>query len=79
MVMPFCLKKVGTTYLHAMSMIFRDYLWKTMECYVDDIAIKRRDKNNHLHDLKTMFDLMRAHQLKMNPTKSFLKISSGKF
>ena len=26
-----------------------------------------------------MFDLMRAHQLKMNPTKSFLGMSSGKF
>ena len=26
-----------------------------------------------------MFDLMRAHQLKMNLTKSFLGVSSGKF
>jgi len=26
-----------------------------------------------------MFDIMRAHQLKMNPIKSFLGVSSGKF
>ena len=26
-----------------------------------------------------MFDIIRAHQLKMNPTKSFLEVSSGKF
>ena len=26
-----------------------------------------------------MFDIMRAHRLKMNPTKSFLGVSSGKF
>jgi len=26
-----------------------------------------------------MFDIMRAYQLKMNPTKSFLEVSSGKF
>jgi len=26
-----------------------------------------------------MFDLMRVHQLKMNLTKSFLGVSSGKF
>ena len=26
-----------------------------------------------------MFNIMRAHQLKMNPTKSFLGVSSGKF
>jgi len=50
-----------------------------VECYVDDIAIKNRDKNDHLRDLKTIFDIMRAYQLKMNPTKSFLGVSSGKF
>ena len=50
-----------------------------VECYVDDIAAKCCDKNDHLRDLKIMFDIMRAHQLKMNPTKSFLGVSSGKF
>ena len=50
-----------------------------VECYVDDIAVKSHDKNDHLHGLKIVFDIMRAHQLKMNPTKSFLGVSSGKF
>jgi len=79
MIMPFGLKNVGATYQHTMSTIFHDHLRKTVECYVDDIAIKSHDKNNHLHDLRTMFDLMQARQLKMNPTKSFLRVSSGKF
>ena len=70
-VMPFGLKNACATYQHAMNTIFRDHLWKTMECNVDDIAIKIRDKNSHLHDLRTMFDLMRVRQIKMNPTKSF--------
>ena len=78
-VMPFGLKKADATYQRAMSTIFRDHLRKTVECYVDDIAIKSRDKNNHLHDLRTMFDLMQAYQLKINPTNSFLRVSSGKF
>jgi len=26
-----------------------------------------------------VFNIMRAHQLKMNPTKSFLGVASGKF
>ena len=77
--MPFGLKNAGATYQRAMSMIFRDHLRKTVECYVDDIAVKSRDKNDHLRDLRTMFDIMQAHQLKMNPTKSFLGVSSGKF
>jgi len=78
-VMPFELKNAGATYQRAMSTIFRNHLRKTVECYVDDIAVKSRDKNDHLRDLKTMFDIMRAYQLKMNPTKSFLGVSSGKF
>ena len=77
--MPFGLKNVGATYQRAMSTIFHSHLWKTVECYVDDIAIKCRDNNDHLRDLKTVFDIMQAHQLKINPTKSFLGVSSGKF
>ena len=77
--MPFGLKNAGATYQRAMSIIFRYHLRKTVECYVDDIAVKSRDKDDYLHDLRTMFDIMRAHQLKMNPTKSFLGVSSGKF
>ena len=73
------MKNAGATYQRAISTIFRDHLRKTVECYVDDIAIKSRNKNDHLRDLRTMFDIMRAHQLKMNPTKSFSGVSSGMF
>jgi len=62
-----------------MNTIFRNHLQKMAECYVDDIAVKSRDKNDHLRDLKIMFDIMWAPQLKMNPTKSFLGVSSSKF
>jgi len=78
-VMPFGLKNAGAAYQRAMSTIFCDHLRKTVECYVDDIVIKSCDKNNHFHDLRMMFDLMRPHQLKMNLTKYFLGVSSGKF
>jgi len=75
---PFRLKNAGATYQRPMSIIFRDHLRKTVECYVNDIAVKNHDKNDHLHDLRTMFDIMRGHRLKMNPTKSFLGVLSGK-
>ena len=38
-----------------------------------------RAKGDHIAELKTVFDIMRAHQLKMNPTKFFLGVASGKF
>jgi len=39
---------------------------------MDDIAVKNHAKGDHIEDLKTVFDIMRAHQLNMNLTKSFL-------
>jgi len=78
-VMPFRLKNVGATYQRAMNVIFHEHTYKTMECYVDDIAVKSRAKGDNIADLKTVFDIMRVHQLKMNPTKSFLGVTSGKF
>ena len=57
----------------------RKHIYKTVEFYVDDIAVKSHAKDDHIVDLKTMFDIMRAHQLKMNPTKFFLRVASGKF
>src|SRR5436190_15599805 len=78
-VMPFGLKNAGATYQRAMDKIFFKLTRKTVECYVDDIAVKSRRKGDHLRDLREVFNLMRSHQLKMNPTKSFLGVSSGKF
>jgi len=62
-----------------MRTILRDHLRKTVECYVDDIYSQELPRSNYLDDLKTVFDIMWANQLKMNPTKSFLGVSSGKF
>lgn len=77
--MPFGLKNVRAIYQHTMSAIFFDYLCKTVECYVYDITSRSRSKEDHLHDLRPIFDIMQSHQLKVNPTKSFLGASSGKF
>src|SRR5436853_7930323 len=78
-VMSFGLKTAGATYQRAMDRIFHGLTRKTVECYVDDIAVKSRYKKDHLRDLKEVFELMRSHQLRMNPTKSFLGVASGKF
>jgi len=62
-----------------MNAIFHMHIRKTVECSVDDIIVKSRAKSDHIADLNTVFDIMRAHQLKMNPTKSFLRVTNGKF
>jgi len=60
-IMPFGLKNAGATYQRAMNAIFHEHMRKTVECYVDDIAVKSRTKGDHIADLKTVFKIMWAH------------------
>jgi len=61
-VMPFGLKNAGVTYQRVMNAIFHEHIRKTVECYVDDIAVKSCAKGDHIADLKIVFDIMRVHQ-----------------
>ena len=78
-VMPFGLKNAGATYQRAMMKIFQDMQHKTVECYVDDLAVKSKRKEDHLQDLREVFLRLRKHKLRMNPLKCFFGVSSGKF
>jgi len=59
-VMLFGLKNAGATYQRVLNAIFQKHIHKTVKSYVDDIAVKSRAKSNHIVDLKTVFDIMRA-------------------
>ncbi|GKV21559.1 hypothetical protein SLEP1_g31529 [Rubroshorea leprosula] len=78
-VMPFALKNAGATYQRAMQMIFSDMLHKLVECYVDDLVVKSKRRDEHLNDLKVVFERLRKYQLKMNPLKCAFGVSSRKF
>lgn len=43
------------------------------------VTVKIQKKEYLIHDMRTIFNIMRTHQPKMNPTKLFLGVSSGKF
>lgn len=74
-IMPFGLKNAGARTLQAMTQIFREMLHKTVECYVDDLAVKSRKEVDHLADLRQVFSSL--GNLKMNPLKCFFGVSSG--
>ncbi|KAA0065803.1 uncharacterized protein E5676_scaffold546G001970 [Cucumis melo var. makuwa] len=78
-VMPFGLKNVGATYQRAMQKMFDDMLYKYVECYVDDLVVKSKRRQDHLKDLKVVFDRLRKYQLRMNPLKCAFVVSLGKF
>ncbi|KAL0291240.1 UNVERIFIED_CONTAM: Polyprotein P3 [Sesamum angustifolium] len=78
-VMPLGLKNVGATYQRAMQKILDDMLHKNVECYVDDLVVKSKKRENHFHDLRKVFERLRRYQLKMNPSKCAFGVTSGKF
>jgi len=63
--MPFRLKNAGMTYQRAMNTIFYEHICKIVECYVDDISVKSCVKGDHIADLKTVFNVIQVHQLRM--------------
>ncbi|CAL8153331.1 unnamed protein product [Prunus armeniaca] len=77
--MPFGLKNAGATYQRAMQKIFGDMLHKNVECYIDDLVIKSKRREDHLKDLRMVFNRFQKYQLKMNPLKCAFSVTSGKF
>ncbi|KAG9447539.1 hypothetical protein H6P81_013667 [Aristolochia fimbriata] len=53
--MSFGLKNAGATYQRAMQHIFDDFLHKRVECYVDDLVVKTKDRADHLLNLRVVF------------------------
>lgn len=77
--MPFGLKNVEAAYQRVITVIFKKMLGDIIECYVNDLVIKSRRRDDHLEHLKTVFDKLRQHQLKMNPLKCAFGVTSSKF
>ena len=78
-VMPCGLKNAGATYQRAMTIIFHDFLHNLSECYINDLVVKTKDRENHPHDLGKVFEKLCAHQLKINPLKCASGFTSGRF
>ncbi|XP_019240297.1 PREDICTED: uncharacterized protein LOC109220284 [Nicotiana attenuata] len=78
-VMPFGLKNAGATYQRVMQNIFDNMLHTRVECYVDDLVVKTKNRRYHLEDLRIVFERLRKFDLKMNPLKCAFGVTSGKF
>ena len=62
-----------------MQKIFDNVLHKYVECYVDDLVVKTKRREDHLVDLRFVFNRLRKYQLKINPCKCAFGVTSGKF
>ncbi|XP_020417963.1 uncharacterized protein LOC109948679 [Prunus persica] len=77
--MPFGLKNAGATYQRLVNRIFAKYIGSIMEVYVDDMLVKSRTAEEHLHNLSIMFGILKEYRMRLNPTKCAFGVSSGKF
>uniref|UniRef100_A0A2N9GIN6 Uncharacterized protein n=1 Tax=Fagus sylvatica TaxID=28930 RepID=A0A2N9GIN6_FAGSY len=78
-VMPFGLKNAGATYQRMITKMFSSQLGKTVEVYIDDMVVKSIYAEDHLGDLRLVFNTLRRHHLKLNASKCAFGVGSGKF
>ena len=77
-VMSFRLKNARATYQQAMVVLFHDMMHKEIEVYVDDMIAKSKIEEEHLVNLKKLFERPRKYQLRLNPAKCTFGVKSGK-
>nr|ABB46599.1 retrotransposon protein, putative, unclassified [Oryza sativa Japonica Group] len=78
-VMTFGLKSAGATYQRAMNYIYHDLISWLVEVYIDDVVVKSKEIEDHIADLRKVFERTRKYGLKMNPTKCAFGVSAGQF
>ena len=50
-----------------------------MEAYIDYMLVKSGSREDHLDHLRDVFQLMRAHHLRLNPKKCTFGVGFGNF
>nr|AAX96528.1 retrotransposon protein, putative, unclassified [Oryza sativa Japonica Group]ABA93024.1 retrotransposon protein, putative, unclassified [Oryza sativa Japonica Group] len=78
-VMTFGLKSAGATYQRAINYIYHDLIGWLVEVYIDDVVVKSKEIEDHIADLRKVFERTRIYGLKMNPTKCAFGVSAGQF
>ena len=78
-VMPFGLKNAGSTYQRMMTKMFESQLGKNIEIYIDDMMVKSKMVSEHLRDLRTIFEILINHKLRLNASKCSFGVGSSKF
>ena len=78
-VMSFGLKNARDTYQRLVTKMFRPQLGKTMEVYIDDMLVKSKQRPDHVTHMQEAFELLRAYDMKLNPSKCAFGVSAGRF
>ena len=52
---------------------------KNIEVYIDDMVVKSNVVSEHVGDLGNIFEILRKHRLRLNASKCYFGVGSGKF
>ena len=61
-----------------MVTLFHDMMHKKVEVYVDDMIAKSHKPEEHVADLRFLFERLRKYRLRLNPNKCTFGVMSGK-
>lgn len=75
---PFSLKNIGTIYQRMVTKVFRGLIGRNMEVYVDNILVKGHSFEQYLKDLMEIFEVLRAHKMRLNSAKFVFGIKAKK-
>jgi hypothetical protein len=76
--MPFGLMNAGATFQQAMDHAFKEFLFKFIVVYQDDITVYSKKRSDHISHLRVMFDRCRQLGILVNPKKSLMGIFEAK-
>ncbi|GMH20908.1 hypothetical protein Nepgr_022750 [Nepenthes gracilis] len=78
-VMPFGLKNAGATYKRLVNKIFEKQINHNIEVYIDDMLVKSRITSDRIRDLVESFEVLCAHQMRLNQAKCVFGVALRKF
>ena len=77
--MGFGLTNAPATFARVMDRVLQGLAWKSVLAFLDDILVLGTTFDNHLDNLRTVFQRFRSHGLKLKPTKCSLFQSKVEF
>ena len=77
-IMPFSLINARDTFQRAMDYAFRDLVKKCIIIYMDDLTVFSRCREDHVSDLRRIFQRCRRYGISLNPKKCMFAFTKGK-